>query len=277
MVEVIDDQAVALPPLNRYIARRVIERTRVSRLLGAFRDKPPVDMTELENILLRVSEMACELPHIVELDINPLIVDEQGALAVDARMTVSYPDPGGGRYGHMAIHPYPADLVRHEQLPDGSDVTIRPIRPEDARIEDDFVRKLSPESKYFRFMRALHELTPEMLVRFTQIDYDLEMALIATVEEMDREIEVGVARYAINPDGDSCEFAIVIADDWHHKGLGIRLMKPLMDAARNRGLKVIEGEALSGNSQMLALADSLGFSIRNTPDDPGLKVMRRAL
>jgi len=277
MVEVINDQAVTLPPLNRYIARRVIERTRVSRLLGEFRDKPAVDMTELENVLLRVSEMACELPHIMELDINPLIVDDQGALAVDARMAVAYPAPGAAPYAHMAIHPYPSDLVHREQLPDGSDVTIRPIRPEDARIEADFVRGLSPESKYFRFMRALHELTPEMLVRFTQIDYDLEMALIATVEQMDQEIEVGVARYAINPDGESCEFAIVVADDWHHKGLGVRLMKPLMAIARARGLKVMEGESLSGNSHMLGLAESLGFRISNSPDDPGLKLMHRPL
>jgi acetyltransferase len=277
MVEVINDKFVSLPPLNRYIARQMIQRTRVGRLLGAFRDKPAVDMTELENVLLRVSELVCELPQVIELDINPLIVDEQGALAVDARMAVDYPAAGARDYAHMAIHPYPGQLVHREQLSDGSNITIRPIRPEDARIEADFVRNLSPESKYFRFMRALQELTPEMLVRFTQIDYDLEMALIATVEQMDQEVEVGVARYATNPDGESCEFAIVVDDRWHHKGLGVRLMRELMAAARQRGLKTMVGEALANNHHMLSLADSLGFRISNSPDDPGVRIMARAL
>jgi acetyltransferase len=277
MVEVIDDHFVTLPPLNRYIAQRVIARTRVSRLLGAFRDKPPVDMTALENVLLRVSEMVCELPHIAELDINPLIVDDQGALVVDARMAVSYPPAGARPYDHMAIHPYPSHLVHREQLPDGSNVTIRPIRPEDARIEADFVRQLSPEAKYFRFMRALHELSPEMLVRFTQIDYDLEMALIATVEQMDQEIEVGVARYATNPDGRSCEFAVVVADQWAHRGLGVRLMARLMAVARNDGLLTMEGEVMASNHHMLTLCEALGFAIERDPDDPSLRRVSRPL
>jgi len=277
MVEVIDDQSVSLPPLNRFIARQMIERTRAHRLLGEFRDKPAVDMAELENVLLRVSELVCELPHVLELDINPLIVDEQGVLAVDARMRVGYPPPGALPYAHMAIHPYPGQLMHREQLPDGSNLTIRPIRPEDARIEADFVRGLSPESKYFRFMRALQELTPEMLVRFTQIDYDLEMALIATVQQDGEESEVGVARYATNPDGFSCEFAIVISDQWHHRGLGLRLMKQLMSIARERGLQLMEGEVLANNHNMLALAASLGFEIHSSPEDPGLRLLRRRL
>jgi acetyltransferase len=255
----------------------VIARTRVSRMLGEFRDKPAVDMAALENVLLRVSELVCELPHVTELDINPLIVDEHGALAVDARMLVDYPPAGARRYDHMAIHPYPSHLLHHEQLPDGTNITIRPIRPEDARIEADFVRQLSPESKYFRFMRALHELTPEMLVRFTQIDYDLEMALIVTVEQMDEEIEVAVARYATNPDGESCEFAIVVSDQWHHRGLGMRLMQRLMAIARDDGLKTMEGEVMASNHQMLALCTALGFSIQRDPEDPHLRRVTKPL
>ena len=171
----------------------------------------------------------------------------------------------------------PSHLVRHKQLADGSDVTIRPIRPEDAHIEQDFIRNLTPQSKYLRFMQALHELTPEMLVRFTQIDYDREMALIAVTTAGGSEAEVGVARYTINPDDTSCEFAIVIADTWHHKGLGVELMNQLIETARNRGLKVIMGEVLANNKEMLALARWLGFEIRHSGDDPQLMLVTRHL
>ena len=152
----------------------MIQRTRIAKLLGHFRQMPPIEMAALENMLLRVSEMVCELPWIKELDINPLIVDEYGACAVDARIIVDYLPPSADRYAHMAIHPYPTHLITHWQLADGTDLIIRPIRPEDAEIEQDFVRGLSAESKYFRFMDTLQELSQTMLVRFTQIDYDRE-------------------------------------------------------------------------------------------------------
>jgi acetyltransferase len=277
MVEVMQDRCVSLPPLNRYLARDMIGRTRVSELLGAFRNLPAANVAELESALLRVSEMVCELPQLIELDINPLIVDEQGALVLDARMVVAYPQPGGRPYDHMAIHPYPRQLHTCLQLSDGTDVTIRPIRPEDARIEQAFVKGLSPESKYFRFMSALQELTPEMLVRFTQIDYDLEMALIATVQAPEGEVEVGVARYVINPDATSCEFAIVVADAWHHKGIGVQLMHQLMAVARERGLAQMEGEVLAGNANMLELAASLGFKVSGSADDPRLMRVTKRL
>lgn len=273
MVEIMKDSIVSLPPLNRFIAQRIIARTQVSRLLGAFRQMPAVNMHELENVLLRVSELVCELPQIVEMDINPLIVDEQGVLAVDARMAIDYQSTTARRYSHMAVHPYPSHLVDQLQLPDGSNIIIRPIRPEDAEIEQSFVQSLSAETKYFRFMQALHELTPQMLVRFTQIDYDLEMALIAVVHNRDEEIQIGVARYTINPDSKSCEFAVVIADEWHHKGLGFRLMEHLMEIAKARDLTDMEGEVLANNKEMLKLAKKLGFVIKESPDDINLKLI----
>lgn len=277
MVEVMEDRCVSLPPLNRFIARGMIERTRAWKMLQAWRNLPAVDFTALEDVLLRVSELVCELPQLQELDINPLIVDEQGALAVDARMVVAYPPPGARRYAHMAIHPYPGGLETREQLADGTDVILRPIRPEDADIEKDFIRRLSSQSKYFRFMQALQELTPEMLVRFTQIDYDLEMALIAVVGEDGGEREIGVARYSTNPDGRSCEFAIVVADEWQHKGVGNRLMARLMEIARARGLEEIEGEVLAANQEMLAMAAKLGFKVTVSDEDPKLKHISRRL
>jgi acetyltransferase len=268
-VEVLKDRAVALPPLNQFIARTLIKNTRVAILLDGFRNLPPVDVKAIENVLLRVSAMVCELPHIRELDINPLIVDENGAMAVDARVVVDFYTPGTDRYDHMAIHPYPSHLESRQQLPDGRDITIRPIRPEDAEIEDTFVRNLSPESKYFRFMQSLHELTPQMLIRFTQIDYDREMAFIAATEIDGKEAEIAVGRYLTNPDGTSCEFAIVVGDEWRRLGIASRIMMALMEVAKSKGLKVMEGEILTENTTMLSLARKLGFTVRPREDDPG--------
>lgn len=261
-VEILRDRAVALPPLNRYLTRKLVDQTRIARLLGDFRHLPPVDREALESVLMRLSEMVCELPEIREMDINPLIADHRGAVAVDARFSVAFPPPDVDRYAHMAIHPYPAQLVESLQLADGTNLVIRPIRPEDAEIEQTFVRNLSEESKYMRFMQALHELTPEMLIRFTQIDYDREMAFIAVTEVDGEELEVGVARYTINPDGESCEFALVVADDWQHRGIGSHLMESLMRAARSKGLKSMIGEVLARNRHMLELGDRLGFKTR---------------
>jgi acetyltransferase len=276
-VEVLRDRAVALPPLNEFLARRLIEGTRVSRLLGAYRNLPEADRSALERVLLRISELVCELPHITELDINPLMADPEGVRVVDARIGVQSPTPTLEPYGHMAIHPYPAHLGDRFQLSDGDDIRIRPIRPEDAEIEQDFVRNLSEESKYLRFMRTLHELTPEMLVRFTQIDYDREMAFIAVTERAGREVELGVARYTINPDGESCEFAIVVADDWRGLGIGTRLLRTLLAAAKARGLRVMEGETLSSNSDMRHLAERLHFTVRTSDEDRGILELRKEL
>jgi acetyltransferase len=141
------------------------------------------------------------------MDINPLIIDETGALAADARVIIGPVEASADRYAHMAICPYPIHLVTHWELDDGYDVTLRPMRPEDAELVKSFVRDMSEQSRYFRFMEAVRELSPSMLSRFTQIDYDREMALVATVEEGGKELQIGVSRYAINPDGKSCEFA----------------------------------------------------------------------
>ncbi len=276
-VEVLGDRAVMLPPLNSFLVRELIAGTRISKLLGAFRHMPPIQMEALESLLLRVSEMVCELPWLKEMDINPLIVDEHGALAADARVMVDFAPVSGDRYAHMAIYPYPSHLVTEWQLPDGTDITIRPIRPEDAEMVQEFVRGLSDEAKYFRFMNTLHELSQTMLVRFTQIDYDREMALMAVTEEGGKEVEIGVCRYAINPDGESCEFALVVSDQWQHKAIGHKLMGSLMEAARDRGLKTMEGEVLAKNTSMLKLVATLGFSIATSAEDPAIKRIVRVL
>jgi acetyltransferase len=172
---------------------------------------------------------------------------------------------------------YPVELVQSWTLRDGTRVVIRPIRPEDRQIEKDFVRNLSDESRYFRFFNALRDLSETALTRFTQVDYDREMALIAVICENGRETEIGVARYAINPDGRSCEFAIVVADAWQRKGIGSKLIHSLMDAARSRGLETMEGWVLAGNTRMLALMDGLGFTIDASASDPSLRHVVRKL
>jgi len=276
-VEVLADRALALPPLNTFIAQTLIGQTRAARLLGQFRNLPPVDMAALEAVLWRVSEMVCELPEIHELDLNPLVADENGAIALDARIVIEVPPPNLERYAHMAIHPFPAHLVARMQMPDGTDVLLRPIRPEDAGIEDRFVRELSPRAKYFRFMQSLRELTREMLIRFTQMDYQRELALIAVVMEGGRETEVAVARYGMNPDRESCEFAIVVADAWQGKGIGSRLMGMLMEAAKARGFRRMEGEVLAENAPMLALVRHLGFATDISSDSPDVVNVWREL
>jgi acetyltransferase len=276
-VEIMGDRAVALPPLNNFLVRELIQETHIAKMLGAFRNMAPANMDALEDVLLRVSEMACELPLLKEMDINPLILDENGALAADARVVMEYRQPSADRYAHMAIYPYPTQLVSQWQLADGTDITIRPIRPEDAELVQAFVRGLSEESKYFRFMNSMQELTETMLVRFTQIDYSREMALIAVTVEQEKEIEIGVARFAINPDGDTCEFALVIADNVQGKGLGQKLMVSLMEAARDKGLNTIEGEVLSNNHNMIKLMTRLGFTTKTSEEDQSIMKVSKEL
>jgi acetyltransferase len=270
-VEVMGDSAIALPPLNRRLASDLINRTKAAKMLGQFRHMPPANCEALIDVLLRVSSMACELPWIQEMDINPLMLDDQGAVAVDARIRVDFPRPSTDPYHHLAIHPYPVNLVTYSQLPNGSNIVIRPIRPEDADMEQTFTRQLSDEAKYFRFMSSVQELTPDMLTRFTQIDYHNEMALIAVAEDGTHEVELGVARYVTNPDKKSCEFALVVADQWQRQGIGHKLMLHLMKIARDRGLEKMEGEVLSNNFKMLDLMKSLYFHVTTMPDDNSIK------
>lgn len=277
LVEIIGDKAVGLPPLNRYLVDCLVDRTHAARILEEFRRMPAAKREALDEVLLHVSEMACELPWLQEMEINPLIIDEHNAVVVDARITVNYYIPKVDRYAHMAIYPYPTHLVSDWQLPDGTHITIRPIRPEDAQMEQAFVRSLSAESKYFRFMQSIDELTPDMLVRFTQIDYDREMALIAVTSNKGADEQLGVARYSINPDGETCEFAIVVSDKWRHYGIAHKLMNCLIDAARARGLKLIVGEVLSNNHNMLKFMEKLGFSAMREEDDLSLTLVSRSL
>jgi acetyltransferase len=290
MIELIDDRAMELPPLNQFLARHLIGRSRVARTLGEWRGASPVNMESLEQVLLRVSEMVCELPQLREMDINPIIVDEAGAVAVDARIVIdNAPQAASGRgsyYSHLAILPYPARYEQVWPLRGGGVYTVRPIHPNDAQMLQGLVQKLSPESRYFRFVSHMSELPVSMLSRFTLIDYDREMALVAVLKErtagadgemVETERIVGVSRYITNPDQSTCEFSLVVADDFKGRGLGSRLMDNIMDVARERGLEQIEGLVLTHNNGMLKLMKSLGFSVKRFAEDPDFKLVTHAL
>ena len=271
------EYAVALPPLNPYLVTDLLQTTRIAANLDELGAKPPVDFAALQVVLLRVSEMVCELPWIREMEISPLIVDENGAVAVDARISIQEPPLVTRKYDHMAIHPYPSDLISQFQTPEGETVTVRPIRPEDAALQQAFVKSLSAETRYFRFMNSVHELSTAQLARLTQIDYDREMAFVAEIDQDDHKVELGVVRYATNPDATSCEFAIVISDEWHGRGLARRLMGVLIDCARSNGLTAMNGDILAENSRMLHFVTGLGFTISAHPEDAGLRRAMLAL
>lgn len=291
MIELIADRAMELPPLNQFLARRLIERARVSETLAeGWGGGAPADMEALERVLLRVSEMVCEFPQLREMDINPLIVDEHGAIAVDARIVLQPgPQTGSPRafdYAHLAILPYPARFDQVWPLAGGGEVTVRPVRPDDAQMLQELVRGLKPESRYFRFASAIKELPPGLLARLTLIDYDREMALVAVYTQRtarddggfdERERIVGVSRIITNPDQTSCEFSLLVADDFGGKGLGSRLMEGITDVAREKGLADIEGLVLSNNTDMLKLMRGLGFTAKPFPEDPDFRLVTRSL
>jgi len=298
MVELIADRAMELPPLNQFLAQRLIARARVAEMLGAWRGAPAVNHAALEAVLLRVSEMVCALPQLREMDINPVIVDEHGAVAVDARIVVGDAAGGAvGSFGHLAIVPYPTGQDREWPLraaagraagedKGGGSYTIRPIHPDDAQMLQALVRGLSPESRYFRFASTLPELPLRMLARFTLIDYDREMALVAVVKDaqpdgslpaQEGERIVGVSRIVTNPDGTSCEFALLVGDDYAGRGLGTRLMLSIIEAARRMGLAQIMGLILTNNAPMLKLMTSLGFVVAPYPEDPDFRIATKAL
>ena len=269
-VEAIHDTALALPPLNHLLADELISRTRVNRLLADYRNVPGIDRDALINVLMRVSAITCMLPWIKEMDLNPVLAHAKGAVVVDARIVIDAGAPlADKRYRHMAIFPYPVELEREITLKNGARLKLRPIRPDDAERERTFVTSMSDTSRYFRFLHSLSSLSDDMVARFTQLDYDREMALVALInnDANDSEQFAGIARYYPNQDRVSAEFAIAIADTWQGKGLGEQLMKALVNAARDAGYRQIEGGVLPSNLAMLKLAAVAGFTIQSAGDE----------
>ncbi len=265
-VEAINDLALALPPLNPMLGEALIQATRIRRLLDGYRDVPGVDRAALIDILQRISMMACLLPWIEEMDLNPVLTHPQGAAVVDARVVINSHAPlTDMRYRHMAIFPYPLELEHEIRLKGGHALLVRPIRPDDAEREREFIAGLSEASRYSRFQHSVSALSAETIARFTQLDYGREMALVA-IDSDDDKI-AGVSQYFPNPDRVSAEFAIAIADAWQGRGLGLALMKSLIHCARDAGYQQIGGSILAGNRDMLRLVDQLGFVVEES-DEP---------
>jgi acetyltransferase len=262
------ERAVLLPPLNRRLALDLISGTRAAAALRAGHDTGG-DLEALVRVLLQVSALVCALPWIRSLSLDPVRVGGGRTLIASARVVI---DPkrkfAVGGYRHMAIHPYPIELVGDVALRDGTIVHLRPIMPEDGELERDFVHGLSEQTRYYRFFYRMHELTPAMLARFTQVDYDREMALVALADKGGTPEFVGVARYIGNPDHESAEFAVVAADAWQGRGVAWVLMERLIDCARKRGLKRLEGAVLRSNQRMIRFTEKLGFVVHDDPDEP---------
>jgi acetyltransferase len=262
------DVAVLLPPLNLRLARDFL---RGLPGLPGLRSPEAVDaaIDALAHLLVQVSSLACAVPWVRTLSLHPVKVGA-GSVEIDgARCTIDPSFRAGSRpYGHMAIHPYPVELVADVTLPGGAHLHVRPIRPEDAEIERAFVAGLSEETRYFRFFYQLNELTPSMLARFTQVDYDREMALVAVDETGATPSIVGVARYIMSPARESAEFAVVVADAWQGRGVARVLMSRLVACATARGLRRLEGLVLRTNRNMLRFTEAFGFTTRDDPDDP---------
>jgi len=267
-VEVIADKALALAPINLALARALIARTRVYKELKGYRGQPAADLEAIALTLVKLSQLACDLDELAELDINPLLADEKGVIGVDARIRV-VPLPAGAKRGsRLAIRPYPRELESEISVPALGATIIRPIRPEDAAALLRFAEKLSPEDVRMRFFSAWRTLPPAQLARLTQIDYDRAMAFVM-IEKATGEF-AGVARFYANPDNTEAEFAIVVRTDLKNKGIGTILMDRLIQYARARGIGVIRGQVLHENTAMLAFIKQLGFSLEPEQGSPDL-------
>ncbi|MCG5237750.1 bifunctional acetate--CoA ligase family protein/GNAT family N-acetyltransferase [Xanthobacter oligotrophicus] len=269
-VEVIGDRAVALPPLNGVLAREMIERTRVAKLLAGYRDHPPADMSAVAGTLVKLAELLADLPQIAELDINPLLADENGVIALDARIVVHETRVEGT--DRFAIKPYPSSEVSELALTDGSKVALRPIRPEDEPSLVELVHRSDPQDVRMRFLGSVKDFPHLMAARLSQIDYDREMAFVAIEPNGDT---CGVVRIISDPDNEAAEYAIMVRSDMKGKGLGYQLMTEILAHARKRGLNTVFGDVLRENGPMLHLAEDLGFKVTAGSDDP--TVMRVVL
>ena len=269
-VEVIGDFALALPPLDLSLARDLIRRTRVSRLLGAYRDVEPVDIDALALVLVKIAQLAADIPAVREIDLNPLFADGSGLMAVDTRIVVARDTrrkagPGNPRF---AVAPYPTEQEEHFTLRDGTPVFIRPVRPDDEETYRAFFTGVPAEDLRLRFFAPVHDFSHAFLARLTQVDY----ARVYAVAAFDGEQGPMIGGIRLVPDAErvSGEYAILIASALKGKGLGYALMRRMIDMAKAIGLERVEGYVLSENEAMLGVARSLGFTTRPDPEERGV-------
>jgi len=261
------DKAIGLLPLNMSLARDVISRTRVAAFLRGLGGRPPADLDAVCLTIIQVGQLLIDIPQIQEIDVNPLFADSQGVAVLGARIRVAEVMASG--QDRLAIRPYPKELEEETTLKNGRKALIRPIRPEDEPAHYEFFKHLSPEDLRFRFFGVVRELSHMEMARLTQIDYEREMAFIATAPGAEGQAEtLGVVRASTKPDNSSAEFAIIVRSDQKGLGLGRKLMEKIISYCRERGTAAIKGQALLENKGMQGLAEKVGFDVwRNSDDD----------
>ena len=261
-VEIFQDKRLGLPPLNMSLARRIIKETTIYQLLKGYRGMPGVDIAAIQFLLYKFAYLVMDFPDIKEVDINPLMVGEQGSVVLDATVRLDVPQEYRQPYQHLVISPYPKQYERSISLSDGRSATLRPIRPEDGPLKAEMLGSLSQETQYFRFFEYIPQVTQAMLRRFTQIDYDREIAIVAELEGDGHRVMAGEGRLMIDVLNNTGEFAILIADPWQSLGLGKQLTDYMIEIARARGLDHIHANVLKINTRMIQVLKQRGFHIR---------------
>ena len=275
-VEVIDDKAIALPPLDLKLARDLIGRTRIARLLRAYRNVPAVLLDEVALVLVRIAQLAADVPELRELDINPLLADETGVLALDMRIAISPDGSGPGRGNpRFAVRPYPSEWERHVTLADGHALFVRPIRPEDLELVRAFFAHVTAEDLRLRFFAPVKDFSQVFLARYTQLDYARSIALVA-IDEAGGEM-LGSVRLHADANYERAEYAVLVRSDVKGQGVGWLLMSMMLEYARADGLRFVEGQVLRENTVMLAMCRELGFAISDDPQDSNIVVVSREL
>jgi acetyltransferase len=262
-VEVFKDTNVGLPPLNMALAMRLIEDTKIFKLLKGYRGMKGVDISAIQFLLYKFAYLVMDFPEIKEVDINPFAVDENGGVVLDAKILLDEGLIGKSvkPYSHMVISPYPKEYITSFTMKDGTQVTLRPIRPEDEPIESEMIKGLTERTSRLRFFQPLKDITHELMIRYTQIDYDREMAIIAELNENGKEKMAGVVRLIADPYNDSAEFAILVADEYQNKGLGNKLTDYVFDIARKKGVRRIYAEIMTENYAMIHILKKRGFDM----------------
>ncbi len=264
LTEVLHESSVDLPPLNLLLARRLMERTRFYKVLNGYRNIPPANLDLLEEVLVRLSQLVADFPEIVELDINPLLISNGRPVSVDARILLEPSTVPAPR--HLIIAPYPNQYESDWLLEDGTPLLLRPMKPEDESLVSEFLSNCSEDTVYFRYFKHIKKWTHEMLIRFTQNDYDRELGLMAIGLPPGPEVMMGVSRMVMAVDRSTAEFAVIVADPWQGKGLGEKLIERVIEIARDNGVKMLYGEVLATNQPMLGLMKKTGFSIKAFDD-----------
>jgi acetyltransferase len=254
--DIMEDYAIELPPLNVHLAQSLMKRTRIFQVLQGYRHlRPALDF--LVELLVRISQLVTDFPEIVDLDINPLLLIGNRVVAVDARIIIEPSTVAAPR--HLIISPYPNQYESHWLLRDGTPILLRPMKPEDEPLVFDFLNKCSDETIYFRYFKLIKNWTHEMLIRFTQNDYDRELGLMAVAQPPSPEVMLGVSRLVMDADRKKGEFAVIVGDPWQGKGLGPKLLEQLIAVARDLGLHLLYGDVMAQNKPMLEMAKKAGF------------------